>query len=233
MGKNKATVVIDGGEIGYRDQSADKWAHARRLVKLVFGSQSIMFIAVGLMTLAVLNGDIMRYFTNGALINFNELLLHFMPEFAYPIAMIVSGIIIIGPAHYYAAHGMIEMIIIILIVFIFTGFFLGHMFKHPLWAFASGFIVMISFIFSILGIVSIIDYIATQTVGMSISSFIYGMMAGIFESPIESLFIYTILENGAVLGICGAMWGSVFMQGNKSDSVSISMECADNGICEI
>ena len=234
MGKTKTTVMIDGGEIGKeRPTSSDAWAHVRKLLKLVFGSQSIMIIAIGLMTMAVLNGDVMRYFTNGAIINFNDLLASILPGFSYPLAMVVSAMILIGPLQYYVLNNMIEMIIVIVIVFLFTGFFLGRMFKHPLWAFISGFIVMASFIFSVLGIVSLIDYFATQAIGISVRDLIFGIMEGIFDAPIESLFIYTVLENGGLLGLCGAMWGSMFMPGRKNEDMVLSLECSDDGICKV
>jgi len=232
MGKDKSTGGIEGIEIG-GDRPTDKWAYARKLLKLVFGSQSIMFIAIGVMTLAVLNGDAMRYFTSGAILDLNDFLNMVMPGFSYPIAMIVSGMVIIGPIHYYVEYGMIEMIIILIIVFLITGFFLGRMFKHPIWAFASGFIVMGSFVISILGLVSIVDYLGNEMIGMSISGFIYSIFEGIFSMPMESVFLYSALENGALLGFCGAIWGSVFMPGKKNDGVSISMDCIDGGLCKI
>lgn len=232
MGKDKATFAIEGGEIG-GDRSTDKWMYVRKIIKLLFGSQSIMFIAIGVMTLAVLNGDAMRYFTSGLIVDFNDLLLYIMPEFAYPVAMVISAMIIVGPAHYYAQYEMTELIIILIIVFLITGFFLGRMFRHPAWAFASGFIVMASFVFSFLAIVSVLDYISAQMIGISIKDFVFNIMAGIFDSPVESLFIYTVLENGAILGVCGALWGAMFMSGKKNDGISISMNCDDGALCKI
>jgi hypothetical protein len=232
MGKDKTAGGIDGVEIG-GDRPTDKWVYARKLLKLLFGSQSIMFIAIGVMSLAVLNGDAMRYFTSDLILGFNDLLLDIMPEFAYPVSMVIGAMIIIGPAHYYAKYDMVELIIILFIVFFITGMFLGRMFKHPLWAFASGFIVMASFVFSLLGIIAIIDYLSVQTIGISIQDFVFSMMEGVFEDQMETLFIYTVLENGAILGLCGALWGAIFMPGKKGDGLSISMDCVDGGICKI
>jgi hypothetical protein len=234
MGKDKAVAVFgDEGSIGKRTTPPNPVHYARMMLKLLFGSQSIMFIAITIMSFAVLNGDAMQYFTNGAIINFNDFLTAIIPSFAYVASLLIATTILVGPIHYYLEFNMTEMIIILIIVFLFTSFFLGRMFKHPLWAFASGFIVMTSFVAIISIGISFIDTFATQMTGFSIKGLIFGLIEGVFGEQIPNLFFYTIFENGAVLGVFAAFWGSIFMPRERSGMTGVAVTCNDGDLCKI
>ncbi len=209
--------------------------NARKLLKLVFGSYGVIISSLSIMALAVLNGDAFSKFTGDFLINVDDLLSMFGDAFAYPVAMLLSGIILLGPVHDYALDNNIDILLCILIVFLFTGFILGRMFKHPAWALVSGFVVMLSFVITFVTVVNAIDYIANSmlAVPFSISSILYGSIEGIFGTDIVSIFTFSIVENGFMLGLFSAFWGSFFMPSKRDGMRPIVASCGDGKICKI
>jgi hypothetical protein len=186
------------------------------------------------MALSVLNGNAFESFTSGLFIDMGELLKE-SGAFAYPLAMLIAGVIFLGPMHYYAMQNALDVIIILLIVYLFSGFILGRMFKHPLWAFIAGIVVMVSFCIMLTSIIGIIDYIGGNIAAlpMSIGNLIYSIIDGVFGMDITTLAMMTSLENGSILGLFGAMWGAVIMPSKNKDFSTGNVLCDDDEFCKI
>lgn len=209
--------------------------NAKKLVKLIFGSYSIILIALNLLSLAVSNGDLFADFTGGVVINLNDFVAdNFGGLASYLSSLIASAIIFMGPIHYYAEFNRVNIIVVLIITYCLTGLALGRMFKHPAWGFMSGFAVMGSFTLTLTLLVSALDYVsASSGIPLSVSSFIYPVFEGIFGMSMDSLYFYSIIENGAFLGIFSMFWAVVFSPRKKLDGFDIGIECDQGGICKI
>ena len=215
-------------------QKQSTWHHVSALLKLLFGSYGIITAALSLMALSVLNGNAFESFTSGLFVDMGELL-KASGDFAYPISMLIAGVIFLGPMHYYAMQNALDVIIILLIVYLFSGFILGRMFKHPLWAFIAGIVVMVSFCIMLTSIIGIIDYVAGNVVSlpMSISGLIYAIIDGVFDMDIMTLAMMTSIENGSILGVFGALWGAVVMPSKNKDFSAGNIMCDDDAFCKV
>ena len=193
-------------------------------------------IALNLLSLAVVNGDLLSDFTGGFIINFGEFSTEQFGGFlSYLSSMLVSAIVFTGPLHYYVEWNRMSIIIILIITFFFTGFVLGKMFKHPLWALASGFAVMGSFMITLNVIMYTLDYVATSSMELpfNISEMMYSAIKGTFDMDLDVLYTYTILENGSFLGISSMFWAVILSPSKKSNTMNISMFCDDGDFCKV
>lgn len=234
MGKEYIFVDKEGSISSKKTGSKiNHGAQVRKILKLLFGSQSVMMAGIGLMALAVLNGDAFSSFTGGLVVNLNEFLTDFLPSFAYPVSLILAGLMLMAPVHYYVSYNITDVLIMIIIVYFFIGLLLGRMFRHPLWAFLGGIIVMASFMITISSLISIMDYIAQEMFSVGISNVIYGFFEGMFATDITVLFTLSVIENGVLIGIFGAFWGVILMPKNKRDGFFPFSKCGEGDICKV
>jgi hypothetical protein len=147
--------------------------------------------------------------------------------------MIIGGVMLLGPLHVYVMENSVDLIIVILITFFITAFLLGHMFKHPLWAFLGGFAVMTSFVISVTSLIGIVGYVTDELIGFNISSILYMLIEGIFDIPSTEMFLYTILENGAILGLFGILWCLILSPRHKNDETTVYVKCGDESVCKV
>lgn len=228
-------LITDMGELSPGSKGSSIASNARKLVKLVFGSYTIILIALNLLALAVSNGDLFADFTGGLVINLDEFLSETVGGMvSYLSSLVISAFIFVGPLHYYAVMDRVSIIIVLLITYCLTSLALGRMFKHPAWGFVSGFAVMASFVITISLLVNALDYIAGSFgLPVSLSTFIYPVFEGMFGMDVETLFMYSILENGAFMGAFAMFWGAAFSPEKKNDMVDIGFDCDRGDICKV
>ena len=210
--------------------------NVKKIVKLIFGSYAIIFIALSAMSLAVLNGDLLDDFTGGFIINFGDFATDTMGDFlSYLASLLVSAVVFMGPLHYYAEWNRVSIIIILLITYCLTGLALGKMFKHPGWAFLSGFAVMGSFMITLTILVTGIDYFAAGSLGLTfpLSNMVYSFLEGLFGMNLQTLAFYSIVENGAFLGVFSMLGGVIFSPKKKANGFDVGLDCSEGNICKI
>jgi hypothetical protein len=192
--------------------------------------------AIALLAFAILYGDAFSAFLGGSVVNVGSFLLDVTGYLAYPIAMLLASLVLIGPFHYYADYNLIDVIIIMLFVFFILGFALSRMFKHPGWAFIAGFVVMGSFNFTVYTTLNSIDYFLDSLIALpfDLRGIVFGFLQGAFNvDSTESLFFLSSMENGAVLGLFSFFWSVLLLPSKKKVAFDPSKNCDIGEICKL
>lgn len=235
IGKKEKVIYIGPDKDEVRKFETKR--NGRLIVKFLFGSTSMIFIALTILSLSIMNGDAFSKFVGGSFYNIDDFLNGVVgPQFSYLVAYLLGAIMLMGPLDYYARYNLADMIIILAITFFLLGIFIGRMFKNPLWAFFGGLAVMIGFNIMVYSAISLIEYFLNSmgAFPLPITDIVKGMIVGMFDQEsFELLLIISSVENGTFLGLCSLFWAIALSGGRKKKEFDILNGCDAGDICKL
>lgn len=236
MEERKEKIIL----VGQDEETEKKTSMARNgrlIVKFLFGSTSMILIALSILSMAIINGDALSRFAGGALYNFNGFLINILgQQFAFLAAYLVSAIMLMGPLHYYAEYNLTDMLVIMMLTFFILGVFIARMFKNPIWSFFGGMATMIGFDIMVYAGINVISYTVSSMLNVQypIDSLIEGLVTGAYNTDsFEMLLVISAVENGAFLGLCSFFWSAAIYGNKGKKGLDTAISCNGGGICEI